>query len=192
MNRHLLPDEFDLLLDEEVGFGVPPLQAHVRECAHCAAELQSARAVMAHIDRLPHLSPSPVFTEKVMAQVSVFEPWHVAAANTVRALVPRHRPVRIALAAAALMSCFTLTTIALWVAARFDSAVLLAGMVYDAAASGALGMLTAIVGPRTVAALQSGGTPAVLTLGTVMTVAAIASITALRRASRIIAAQSRS
>lgn len=191
MNRHLLPDEFDLLVDEEVGFGVPPLQAHVRECDQCRAELETARAVMAHVERLPHVAPSPLFAEKVMAQVNVFEPWHVAAANTVRALMPRHRPVRIALGIAALTSCFTLTTMALWVASRFDSAMLLAGMVYDSAASAALGVLTAVVGPRTVAALQTGGAPMALTLASVMAVVAIISIIGLRRASRLLSAQSR-
>ncbi|CAN5624875.1 hypothetical protein BH23GEM1_BH23GEM1_02710 [soil metagenome] len=192
MNRHLLPDEFDLLVDEEIGFGVPELQAHVRDCGQCRAELESARSVMAQIESLPHLPPSPLFAEKVMASVNVFEPWHVAAANTVRGLMPRHRPVRIALGVAALTSCFTLTTMALWIAARFDSAVLLAGTVYDSASTAALEMLAAIFGPRTVAALQTGGTPMLLTLASVMAVAAIVSIVGLRRASRLLTAQSRS
>lgn len=191
MNRHLLPDEFDLLVDEEIGFGVPELQAHVKECDRCRVELVSARAVMAHIESLPHLAPSPLFTEKVMLRVNVFEPWHVAAMNTARSLVPRHRPVRIALGVALLTSCFTLTTMALWIASRFDSAVLLAGMVYDSAASAALGMLTAIMGPRTVAALQTGGTAMALTLASVMGVVAVISFFGLRRATRVIADQSR-
>ena len=191
MNRHLLPDEFDLLVDEEVGFGVPPLQAHVRECDQCRAELESARAVMSQIETLPHLAPSPLFTEKVMLRVNVFEPWHVAATNTVRSLVPRHRPVRIALGVAALTSSFTLTAMAVWIASQFDSAVLLAGMVYENAASAALGVLTTIVGPRTVAALETGGAPMMLTLASVMAVVAIISVIGLRRASRLIAAQSK-
>ena len=36
MNRHLLPDEIDLLVDGEAGFGGAPLKAHVRGCAECA------------------------------------------------------------------------------------------------------------------------------------------------------------
>ena len=192
MNRHLLPDEFDLLVDEEIGFGVPELQAHVRDCDKCRFELESVRTVMSRIESLPHIAPSPLFAEKVMAQVNVFEPWHVAAGNTIRALLPRHRPVRIALGAAALTSCVTLTTIFVWIASRFDSAMLLAGSAYDSATSGAWGMVTAAVGPRTVAALQAGGTPLLLTLGSIMAVVAIASIIVLRRASRLLAAQSRS
>ncbi|MGI8423022.1 MAG: hypothetical protein ACR2NO_02705 [Chloroflexota bacterium] len=146
---------------------------------------------MAQIEHLPHLAPSPLFAEKVMLRVNVFEPWYVAAANSARALMPRHRPVRIALGVAALTSCFTLTTMALWIASRFDSAVLLAGMAYDSAASAALGMLTAVVGPRTVAALETGGTSMVVTLASVMAVAGIISIIGIRRASRLIASQSR-
>ena len=37
-HRHLLPDEIDLLLDDEVGFGVAPLKAHIRDCADCRAQ----------------------------------------------------------------------------------------------------------------------------------------------------------
>lgn len=192
MNRHLLPDEFDLLVDEEIGFGVPELQAHVRDCDQCRFELESVRTVMSRIESLPHIAPSPLFAEKVMAQVNVFEPWHVAAGNTMRALLPRHRPLRVALGAAALTSCLTLTTIFVWIASRFDSAMLLAGSAYDAASAGAWAMVTAIVGARTVAALQAGGTPLVVTLGSIMAVVAIASIIGLRRASRLLAAQSRS
>ena len=44
-HRHLLPNEIDLLVDGEVGFGVAPLRAHVRECAECHAKLDEAREV---------------------------------------------------------------------------------------------------------------------------------------------------
>ena len=59
MNRHLLPEEIDLLIDGEAGFGVAPLKAHVRRCAECRGELEDARAVLAALDQLPHLAPSP-------------------------------------------------------------------------------------------------------------------------------------
>ena len=42
-HRHLLPDEIDLLLDDEVGFGVNPLRSHVRDCADCRAKVEDAR-----------------------------------------------------------------------------------------------------------------------------------------------------
>ena len=36
-HRHLRPDEIDLLLDGEDGFGVAPLRAHVESCSSCQA-----------------------------------------------------------------------------------------------------------------------------------------------------------
>ncbi len=94
-HRHLLPDEIDLLLDNEEGFGVQPLRAHVRGCAECRAELEDARAVVAELEHLPHLVPSRLFADRVMANVQVFEPWHVAALDTARRWVPRSRPARV-------------------------------------------------------------------------------------------------
>ena len=41
-HRHLHPNEIDLLLDGEVGFGVAPLRAHVEGCAECRAKLDDA------------------------------------------------------------------------------------------------------------------------------------------------------
>ena len=45
-HRHLLPNEIDLLLDGEVGFGVAPLRAHVDGCEDCQARLARSRKVV--------------------------------------------------------------------------------------------------------------------------------------------------
>lgn len=128
MDRHLLPHEYDLLLDGETGFGVAPLRAHVRDCPDCAAELEEARAVLAELDRLPHLAPAPLFVDRVMTQVQPFEPWHVALGDAVRRLVPQSRPAR-ALAAAGALSLASLLTVAtLWLATRIDLLALVAGL----------------------------------------------------------------
>jgi len=120
-HRHLLPDEIDLLLDGEVGFGVAPLQAHVEQCESCRAELEAQRAVGGALDQLPHFSPSPRFAERVMSQVQVFEPWHVAAADTARRWIPRSAPAR-ALAAASLgFMALVLSVSAVWLAVRVDA-----------------------------------------------------------------------
>ena len=81
-HRHLLPDEIDALLDSEVGFGVAPLEAHLRECASCRADLEAGRRVVEAIEQLPRLAPTPLFGDHVMAQVNVYEPWYVAARDT--------------------------------------------------------------------------------------------------------------
>lgn len=124
MDRHLLPEEFDLLVDAEagldVGFGVAELRAHARGCPACLAELDGARLVAAELDAMPRLAASPLFASRVMTQVQIFEPWHVALADTARRLVPSSRPLRVVAGAGALASGLLLTTVLAWVLARAD------------------------------------------------------------------------
>lgn len=54
-------------------------ELHLRACAHCTAELDEARAVIAALERLPALAPSVRFADAVMARVQV-APVAVAAA----------------------------------------------------------------------------------------------------------------
>lgn len=125
-DRHLRPDEIELLLDGEEGFGVAPLRAHVRQCASCDAELDRARELMVALDALPDFAPSPLFADRVMSQVQVFEPWHAAALNTARQFVPASRPARVAAGVGAALSAGILTASATWAVARADIALLLA------------------------------------------------------------------
>jgi hypothetical protein len=141
VNRHLLPDEIDLLLDGEAGFGVAPLKAHVRSFPECAAELESARLVVAELEALPHLAPSPLFAERVMAQVQVFEPWHVALLDSVRRFVPQSRPARVLAGAGAVSIASVLTLALLWLGARLDILTMLGGTALDRAQVAARGML---------------------------------------------------
>lgn len=124
MNRHLLPDEIDLLVDAESGlesgFGVAPLRAHVRECARCRAELEREEALAEALDLMPHFAPSVGFADRVMADVQVFEPWHVALADTARRLVPASTPLRVLAGAGTLAMGALLTTVTLWILARAD------------------------------------------------------------------------
>lgn len=127
-HRHLLPHEFDLLIDGEVGFGLTPLRTHARECGDCAAQLEQARALTDMLDALPAFAPSPQFANRVMARVQVFVPWHVAALDTVRGWIPRSRPARI-LAVAMAGSIATVVSVAtLWMLARLDLVVFFSGI----------------------------------------------------------------
>jgi hypothetical protein len=131
VTRHLLPEEIDLLIDGEAGFGVAPLRAHVKDCPDCSAELETARAVALELDLLPHLAPAPLFADRVMTQVQVFEPWHVAARDALGRLVPQSTPAR-ALAAAGGLTFATVFSLAtLWVVARVDLLALLTGAALD-------------------------------------------------------------
>jgi hypothetical protein len=160
VNRHLLPDEIDLLLDGEAGFGVAPLKAHVRHCPECAAELEAARVVVAELDRLPHFAPSPLFADGVMQQVQIFEPWHVAALDTARRFVPRSRPARVFAAAGGISFATILTVALIWIGARFDILAFLGGAALDRAQAGARALLgdavTSALGDPALGLLRSG------------------------------------
>ncbi len=133
MDRHLLPEEFDLLLDGEGGFGVAPLRAHVRGCAECQVELEAAQLVTAELDRMPHFAPPPQFADRVLQQVQVFEPWHVALGDSARALVPATRPARALAALAAGSAAVVLWVATLWIAARVDVLAFLGALAFERA-----------------------------------------------------------
>ena len=191
LNRHLLPDEFDQLLDNEVGFGVPPLLAHVRECPQCAAELEAARTVMTEIEHLPHLAPSVHFADKVMAKVNVYRPWHVAAVEAARTLVPKAGPVRALVAVSAAFAAMTLTGVALWAATRADSVLVLLGLVAENTRRAAGGVVGTLFGDAAVTALQAGGGRAALMAAGAMVAASVAGVLIVARATRAIRARSR-
>ena len=126
-HRHLLPNEIDLLVDGDVGFGVAPLRAHLRECAECQAKVDEGREIAIALEELPHLAPSALFSERVMSQVQVFEPWHVAARDSLARLVPRSTPARAAAALFGSAAALVLGSLSIWIAARLDILAFLSG-----------------------------------------------------------------
>ena len=134
-HRHLLPDEIDQLLDGETGFGVAPLQAHLRECDQCRAAYEEEREVVEALEHLPRLAPSPDFTSRVMAQVQLYEPWHVAARDSVVSWspppsAPLPAPCELALGLAAALSLAGLVSLAsIWLIAHADATLFFAGLV---------------------------------------------------------------
>jgi hypothetical protein len=183
-HRHLLPDEIDLLLDGEVGFGVTPLRAHVRECPQCRAELEDARAIMAELERLPHLAPSPNFADRVMAQVHVFEPWHVTALDTARRWVPRSRPARMLAGTVGLSAAFLLSAGALWLAFRVDLLLFFSNLLVERARAAVLGaadeVIAAAFGQSALDALRAGGTAGLALLATGLLVSVVIAALGLR------------
>ena len=131
MDRHLLPSEIDLLLDGEVGFGTSPLKTHIRKCPTCRGELDEARATVRALEHLPHLAPSPLFAERVLARVNIFVPWHVAALDTLRGLVPSSRGGRIAFGIAGGSVAAVMSLLVVWIALRFDAVVFAVGILAD-------------------------------------------------------------
>ena len=191
MDRHLLPEEIDLLLDGEVGFGTAPLRAHVRNCAECRAELEDARAVVRELEHLPHLSPSPLFTERVMAQVQVFVPWHVALVDTARQWMPRSRAGRVLAGAGIGSFAVVLTALSLWLITRLDTVAFAIDLALDRARTAMIGVLSdavaALFGDAALQFVRSSGAAGFgLALALLLLTAALAA-----RALRAVAASSR-
>ena len=145
-HRHLLPNEIDLLLDGDVGFGVAPLRAHVASCELCAAELEGARAVVEALDHLPHFSPSPLFAERVMARTQIFQPWHVAALDTVRKAVPTSAPARVLVGVAATSMAVILTTLTVFLVTRLEALVFLGQLMVQRSREATVAAMDALVG----------------------------------------------
>ncbi len=161
LHRHLLPDEVDLLLDGDVGFGVAPLKAHVDACPECAARVSGARVVCDLLEDLPHFPPAPRFAEDVMARVQVIEPWHVAVIESARRLVPRSTPMRALMGTSALAVATTISASAVWLAFRADMALyfvgIVTGRVRSAMVSGAAAFVGEAFGQGALEAIRNGG-----------------------------------
>lgn len=160
-HRHLLPDEIDLLLDGEEGFGVTPLKAHLAQCAGCRAEFEAQREVALALESLPHFTPSPWLAERVMSQVQVFEPWHVTLRDRVTALLPRSQGGRALVFGTGGVMAITMSFLTVWLAHRADAVLFLAALVgqrlRESVAGGVNDAVVATVGQGAASTVASNG-----------------------------------
>lgn len=184
MDRHLLPEEIDQLLDGEVGFGTAPLKAHVRICAACQAELDTARQLVRELEHLPLVAPAPDFADRVMAQVQVFEPWHVALLDSVRRLVPRTRSGRAFAWAGLTASSAVLGVFSLWILTRLDTVIFALDLGLSRVREITFGALDTLVGTlfgdAALHVLRTAGTPGVFVALTVLLLSAAFAARVLR------------
>lgn len=191
-HRHLLPNEIDLLVDGEGGFGLAPLRAHVRECATCRAELEEAREIADRLEELPHFAPRVGLADRVMAQVPVFVPWHVAARDFVARWVPEARPLRVAALTVGTAVASVLTIATLWLVTQADLLALATGLAGERAwglvGDAARELAAALFGKQFLVLLQQtgmiGAGLAALGFVTAATVA-VAGLRALASSSRL-------
>lgn len=183
-HRHLLPNEIDLLLDEESGFGVKPLREHVRDCADCRARLDDARAVVTSLREIPLFAPRIGLADRVMSQVPVFVPWHVAARDALLTRIPTGRPARVLAAALVAVVGSLLTGLTLWIATRGDLLAMFTGLVGEqarTAASDAVGnVVVALLGPQVIDAVRQVGPVGIAFAGAGFLVASLATVFGLR------------
>lgn len=184
IDRHLLPDEIDLLLDDEVGFGVSPLKAHVRACADCRARIEEARFVTDAVEHLSHFAPTHTFADRVMSQVPVFVPWHVAALDAVRPWVPRSRSTRVVVATIAAAAGSVLTLLILWIATQTDVLALANGIagtrVRAVVLEAARDVLSTVLGDQIFTVIQRAGTIGIAAALIGLVVAAAGSVAGFR------------
>jgi len=184
-HRHLLPNEIDLLVDGEAGFGVAPLRAHVAECDECRARLDDARIVVDALEDLPHFAPDSRLADRVMAQVPVFVPAHVAARDSVTRWLPQSGPARAAAAIVGTSIAGLLTMAMVWLASRGDAAIFATSLFADRVQSLVMGtardLAFSLLGESAVSAIQASGMLGVtlLVLGFLGT--AVGTILGLRR-----------
>ena len=184
-HRHLLPNEIDLLVDGEAGFGVAPLRAHILECDDCRARLDDARIVVDALEALPHFAPDSRLADRVMAQVPVFVPAHVAARDSVFRWLPQSGSARIAAGIMGTSVAGALTVLLVWLASRGDAVMFatgllsdrVQGLVVDTARTLALSLL----GESAVATLQAAGSLGVTLLVLGFLGAALGTVFGLRR-----------
>jgi hypothetical protein len=183
-HRHLLADEIDLLLDNEVGFGVAPLKAHVGECDECRARVEDERRVVASLEASPHFAPSHTFADAIMSQVPVFVPWHVTARDTLARWLPQSRPARVAAGVLATSAASILTAAILWVATQTDVLAFASGAASDELrsllTSGARALLSVVFGDQVSVMIQAMGSTAVAVALAGLSLVAAGSIAGLR------------
>ena len=184
-HRHLLPNEIDLLVDGEAGFGVAPLRAHIDECAECREQVEDARVVVDALEALPHFAPDSRLADRVMAQVPVFVPAHVAARDSVARWLPRAAPARAAAAAIFTSAAGVLTLGLIWLATQGDAAVFMTGLLGDRLRGVVVGaardLAVSLLGESALAALQATGAIGISLLLAGFVLTAFGTVAGIRR-----------
>ncbi len=190
MDRHLLPDEIDQLLDGDVGPDVAMLEAHVQECARCRSELDGERRLIDAMEHLPRLGPSSQFSAQVMARVHVFEPWHVTLRDSAERwgarLTPSSRPVRVLAGTAAVAVAAVVSVACVWLVTHlglvfFTVALLRARLLVGASIAGQA-VVRALFGDAGLAALGSAAPGAMITEIAMVIVAVLVAVVVVRSA----------
>ena len=184
-HRHLLPNEIDLLVDGEAGFGVAPLRDHADECAECRLRVEDARIVVDALEALAHFAPDSRLADRVMTQVPVFVPAHVAARDSVARWLPGPGPARIAAAAIFTSAAGLLTLTMVWLATQGEAAVFITGLLGDRMRGAVLGaardLAVTLLGEPALAAMQATGAIGVSLLLAGFVLAALGTVAGIRR-----------
>lgn len=138
-----------------------PLKAHLAQCAGCRAEYEAQREVALALEGLPHIAPTARFAEKVMANVQVFEPWHVSLRDGLRRALPRTQVGRALVFGTGGVMAVSTTALTIWLAHRADAVLFLFALVGDrlrvAVAGGVHDAVVATVGQGAASTVSANG-----------------------------------
>lgn len=184
-HRHLLPNEIDLLVDGEAGFGVAPLRDHLDECAECRLRYEEQLFVVEALEAVPHFAADTRLADRVMAHVPIFVPAHVAARDSVARWIPRAGAARAA-GLALLASTAALFTVGMvWLATQGDAAVFITGLLGDRMRSAVLGaardLAVALLGEQALAAIRMTGAVGIGLLLAGFVITAFGTVAGIRR-----------
>lgn len=154
-----------------------PLKAHLAQCAGCRAEFEAQREVAVALEELPHIAPSARFSDKVMANVQVFEPWHVSVRDNLRRALPRTQVGRALVFGTGGVMAVTMTVLTVWLAHRADAVLFLGTLIgqrtREAISGGMHDAVVATVGQGAATTVASNGLPGVAVAASILAIAVL-------------------
>lgn len=154
-----------------------PLKAHMAQCAGCRAEYEAQREVFLALEALPHIAPSARFADTVMANVQVFEPWHVTWRDNLSRALPRTQVGRAFVFGTGGVMAVTMTMLTVWLAHRADAVLFLGALIgqrtREAISSGVHDAVLATVGQGAATTVAANGVAGVAVAASVLALAVL-------------------
>ena len=137
------------------------------------------------LEMVPHYAPDTRLADRVMSQVPMFVPVHIAARDSVAQWIPQAGVARTAAAAVLASTAALLTLGMVWLATQGDAAVFITGLLGDRVRSAVLGaardLAVALLGEPALAAIRMTGTVGVGLLLAGFLVTAFGTVAGIRR-----------
>lgn len=157
ISEHVQKTQLEALLDGEDSPSVAAAREHISSCANCAELLHSEIELLQLLEGLPQPAPSVHFSDRVMSQVSIFEPVHITLLDTVRRMIPARGRARLAFGSVVGASGIGFSVLVLWATTHAESVAFVFGLGLEALRSESLRTLqyfsAVVVGQPTAQAL---------------------------------------
>ena len=146
-----------------------PLRKHVDDCVECGTPFDALARVVVQLEGLPHLRPAPLFADRLMARVEVYQPWHVAARDFLGRLIPESSAGRVLMGGVGTAAAAGVTAGLVWIGHRADAVIFVGNYGLQRARTGLAASLvdatSSLLGSGAANSLLNGG-PLVLAAAT--------------------------